>query len=730
MKRGLTLLALAAAALALGAGSVRGAGETITVEDSTPWQTLDPQADPGFSNTLPIHFVTCEGLYAYPDAEGSAGMQAQPDVAAGPPTVSTDGLTYTFTVRSGLLFSNDTPVTAQSFVDAIHRLQNPSVVGQSGNDALASDIASATANGDQLTIGLSHTPTTSLLDRLAQFQFCPVPPGTPLDAVQPDTMPTDGPYYVADNSGGAWTISQNPNYEGSRIRNLGTIVWRYGIAQATAVADTLAGTADYAPDLTPNQTLDDGYGAASPAAAAGHQQYYLNSAPIVGVVVFNTRAGHPLADETTRREVACAIAADRTNYASQVGGLGAIPVDHFILPGFPGSADTDPCAGVGDPPSGLVLSGLFRKSGSQGPTAAGLLQSELGLKGVTLNSTFTGSFFGVVNSPPWSWDVTVVGFGPSNTDPGAYLTSLFGTGGDQNFGGFSDGTIDSDLAAAEAMPLGSARDDAFANVDAEIAAAAPMTAEYAFPRADLFSARIGCQVYQPLFGMNLNLLCVRVADTSVPAGGTVSTGTDATTDAPLQTGVTTPTGGSVSIQQGVTTTPTSGYSLLSQQLVITAPPATAADPLVLTFTLDASVLDGADPSTVDVFRDGAVIPDCTGSGASPDPCVSSRTPVSGGDVQIVVLTSHASTWNFALLGPAQYAAALAARIGALGLPKGTTDSLLAKVRAYEKAKGKAACGDLNALANEIRAQAKKQIPAATANELLADVAQLRSLSHC
>jgi ABC-type oligopeptide transport system substrate-binding subunit len=734
MKRGGVLLALAAAAIVLGlsASPGHGAGETITVEDSTPQKSLDPQTDPGFLNTLPIHFVTCEGLYAYPDRSGAAGMVAQPDVSAGPPTVN--GLTYTFTVRSGFQFSNGDTVTAQSFVDAITRLRGP--VGQAnGNNTLVADIASATANGSQLTIVLSGTPTSSLLDRLAQYQFCPVPPGTPPDTVQPDTMPTDGPYYVADASGGAWTITQNPHYGGSRIRNLGTIVWHYGVDQfhpGTAANDALSGATDYAPNVPLDSTSNTTYGATSPAAAGGHQQYFLNNSPIVGMVVFNTRSGRPLADETTRREVACAIAADRTNYASQVGGLGAVPVDDFILPGFPGSGPASPCTGVGPPPSGLVLSGLFRHTGPQGPTAAGLLQSELG-QGVTLNQLqYSDPFFDELSNPA-SWDVAVFGVGPSNTDPGAFLASLFGTNGDQNVGGFSDNTIDTDVATAEAMPLGPDRDAAFANVDAEIAAAAPAVAEYAFPRADAFSPRIGCQVYQPIYGMNLNLLCVRVADTSVAPGGSVITGTEASPAAPLQTGVTTPTGGSVSIQQGVTTATTSGYTLLSQQLVISAPPTNdPTNPLRLTFSLDASVLNGADPSTVDVFRDGAVIPACDDQSgtASPDPCVLSRTVLSGGDVQITVLSSHASTWNFALLPASAYAAAVIDRVGHLGLANGTAQSLLAKLNAFRSDAHATACSDLTSLASAIRAQAGKKIPTAAANELLADVAQLRTLSHC
>jgi ABC-type oligopeptide transport system substrate-binding subunit len=699
MKRGGVLLALATAALMLGIGVSpgRGAGETITVEDSTPQKSLDPQADPGFLNTLPIHFVTCEGLYAYPDAPGAAGMVAQPDVAAGAPNVA--GLTYTFVVRSGFQFSNGEPVTAQSFVNAIARLQGPVGIA-SGNNARAADIASATASGDQLTIVLSDTPTSSLVDRLAQYQFCPVASDAPPTTTGPDTMATDGPHYIAAASGGAWTITQNPHYGGSRIRNLGTIVWKFGMPNA---ANDVAGdNADYAPNVALDTTLNSAYGADSPAAIQGHQQYFLNSAPLVGLIVFNTGAGHPLADETTRQEVACAIAADRANYTSQVGGLGAVPVNDFVLPGFPGSGPADPCAGVGAPPPGLALNGLFRGVNSPGGSrAAGLIQGDL--PNDTVTPTFSTNIFSDIGNTS-GWDLALVNIGPDNTDPGAFLASLFGTTGSENFGGFANVTIDADIRAAEAMSLGPDRDAAFASVDAEIAAAAPAVAEYAVPRANLFSSRIGCQVYQPIYGMNLN--------------------------APLQTTVTTPTGGSVSIQQGVTTATTSGYTLLAQQLVISAPPASdAAHPLVLTFTLDNSL--GADPSTLHVFHDGAVVPPCDDQSgtALPATCALPATLV-GDDVQITVLTTTASTWNFALLTSSGYTAATTARIGQLGLDHGTAQSLLAKLNAFRSDGGTTACGDLTALANAIRAQAGKKIPSASAKELLADVAELRALSHC
>jgi titin len=134
-------------------------------------------------------------------------------------------------------------------------------------------------------------------------------------------------------------------------------------------------------------------------------------------------------------------------------------------------------------------------------------------------------------------------------------------------------------------------------------------------------------------------------------------GTGASATAPVQTAVTVPTGasGKVSIFASTPTeTPPTGYTLLGQRVKIETPTATAADPLVLAFTLDQSLLmaAGVDAQTVQVFRtsdlDGTVhVPGCTGAGAAPDPCVASRTATFGGDAVISIRTSHASLWNFA-----------------------------------------------------------------------------------
>ena len=147
------------------------------------------------------------------------------------------------------------------------------------------------------------------------------------------------------------------------------------------------------------------------------------------------------------------------------------------------------------------------------------------------------------------------------------------------------------------------------------------------------------------------------------AGGTVTTDTGGTgptaTDA-VETSVGVPAtagGGSVTIAETAITVPApTGFQLLGQQVEITSDAATtAANPLVIVFTLDESIVSGQTPASIQIFRTenggpATLVPNCTGAPgtASPDPCVSSRAYVNVTDIQITVLTSSASLWNMAV----------------------------------------------------------------------------------
>ncbi len=153
--------------------------------------------------------------------------------------------------------------------------------------------------------------------------------------------------------------------------------------------------------------------------------------------------------------------------------------------------------------------------------------------------------------------------------------------------------------------------------------------------------------------------CESVSDPDVPRGGKVTTdsengGDGASGSDQVETSVQVPAEGAVSIVEKLVIQPEpTGFHLIGQQVNISAPGGTAQQPIVITFWLDSSLLTGISPSSVQVFKAGALVPNCTGpSGkALPDPCVVKRNVLTGaqaGDLQITVLTSDASPWNFGI----------------------------------------------------------------------------------
>jgi putative cell wall-binding protein len=135
---------------------------------------------------------------------------------------------------------------------------------------------------------------------------------------------------------------------------------------------------------------------------------------------------------------------------------------------------------------------------------------------------------------------------------------------------------------------------------------------------------------------------------TVPAGGSASSDPAGTTPGasnPLIVGVSSPTAGTVTIDKTPPNTSVAHYTVLGVGATITAPPATTADPLTLTFQVfDKQLPAGSGPADLTVFRDGVAVGACTGPGATPDPCVASAT-TSGGVTTIVIRSSHASTWD-------------------------------------------------------------------------------------
>src|SRR5262249_17180910 len=106
--------------------------------------------------------------------------------------------------RSGLRFSDGSPLRAANFARALGRVLNPAM--RSPGAEFFADVKSVTAHGLRLRIELSK-PSGDLLTRLALPFACPVPLGFPID-------PAGG---VAD--GGFWDVLRSPPRSGQQSRH-------------------------------------------------------------------------------------------------------------------------------------------------------------------------------------------------------------------------------------------------------------------------------------------------------------------------------------------------------------------------------------------------------------------------------------------------------------------------------------------------------------------------------
>jgi YVTN family beta-propeller protein len=485
--------------------------------------------------------ATCAKLYNYPDASGAAASRIIPEVAAGMPAVSRDGLAYTFTIRRGFRFSppSTASVTARTFRRVIERAFSPrwrasaidpsdvpDIAGlsayQSGH---ARHISGVSASGDRLVIRLRH-PDAALPQRLALPFFCAVPDNAPVR--ENDALPMAGPYYVSSYSPGKQIVlGRNPNYRGHRPARLHTIDITIGSPPATSIARVIAGTEDYyaAPAQSPNAMspteearLQAHYGAARGLA---HQRFFENPSTIVQYLVFNT--ARPLfANARLRRAVNFAI--DRNALVAEQGALGAErPTDQYLAPGLPGFRATSIYPLGGDVARARRLAGRHHRHATlitpnypPFPQRAQIVQSNLAKIGIDVHIeqlSFT-QMFNRERHADANWDLATVGWTPDFPDPANVLNPLLRTATRpseevSNYPHFDDPVYNRRLDAAARL-TGPTRYTTYAKLDTDlISKAAPMAAVGVWLDRALFSARIGCQIYQPIYGIDLAALCIK-----------------------------------------------------------------------------------------------------------------------------------------------------------------------------------------------------------------------------
>ncbi len=537
--------------------SVGGSPQQITVAGGRAWVTVDEQTiqtggalaststatvetpqdfgpfDPAVAGNFQVLYATCAMLLNYPDKPGAEGSRLVPEVAQSLPTRSADGRTYTFTIRRGFRFSPPSGelVTSQTFKYSIERTLNPKmkspvsaefrdIVGASAYMAgRAAHISGIVASGDTLAVRLT-APAPSFLARTAEPAFCAVPTNTPIK-LGLRVIPSAGPYRITSYTPGQGVVlTRNPNYHGNRPRRLARIEVSFGASAQRAIAQVDAGTADYAEagfNRAQAAALNARYGPGSPAAKAQHQQFFVNSYPQLDFFVLNSH--RPLfADVRLRRAVSYAI--DRAALAR----LGDFfqpapdqPIDHYLPPGMPGYRDVHIYPLTPDVAKASELARghrgatviLYTCDVFPCPEQAQIVKNNLAAIDlrVEVRKLPEEKLFATLGTPGAQFDLAWNGWIPDYLDPGAMLDVLL-----------EQGTVEPTLVdpawrarlAAASRLTGAERYLTYARLDADLArAAAPLVAFGTLPGLDFFSARMGCQVFLPLSGIDLGALCIR-----------------------------------------------------------------------------------------------------------------------------------------------------------------------------------------------------------------------------
>ena len=180
--------------------------------------------DPGLSYTVEgwqIMWNVYLPLLGYKHVNGPDGATIVPYLAQDLPKVSSDGKTYTLTLRKGLKYSNGTPVKASDFKATIERdfqVDSPGVGffgGIVGADQYAktkkgsiSGIVTNDSTG-QITIHLT-APQGDFQNILATTFAAPVPANTPAKDQSTTPAPSTGPYMIQ---------SYKPNKQAIVVRN-------------------------------------------------------------------------------------------------------------------------------------------------------------------------------------------------------------------------------------------------------------------------------------------------------------------------------------------------------------------------------------------------------------------------------------------------------------------------------------------------------------------------------
>ena len=333
----------AAAALTLATGSLpvtlaEEAQIDLSVEQTLSIMTIGELAtlDSALYNDTPSSDMIgqiFEGLYRV-----STGTEVELGQAENV-EVSEDGLTYTFTLRDGLVWSNGEPVTAEDYVFTYQRLVDPNGQNTTSSVEIFKNAASI-RNGEMeldelgvkalddktLEITLEY-PAPYLPKLLTGSRFMPVSKNIVEEkgdayGTSAENIVTNGPFTLTGWTGTEleWTLNKNENYWDAENVHLTDVL--VSVVKETGTGADLydAGEIDYA-------ILSDAF----VGQYEGAEDFNTVPRATLGYIMFNDTK-KPTNNAALRRAVSQAF--DKELYAESVIQDGSTPANGFVPTGF------------------------------------------------------------------------------------------------------------------------------------------------------------------------------------------------------------------------------------------------------------------------------------------------------------------------------------------------------------------------------------------------------------
>ena len=499
-------------------GVTKGGTLRLNVSN-TDYEYLDPALAYDSIGWATIYAVNMQ-LLNYPDKPAAAGgNQLVPEAATAFPIVSKDGKTYTFTVKSGLKFSDGSPITAAAFQRAIFRVCHPdqgspavAFANNFGNctefnEKKASSLTGITAKGQKLTVKLDQADPT-FISQLSMPFFAAVKPNMAIDPKGANVYPSGGPYkIVSRDPGRGLVLERNSFYKGNRPANPDRIVITTNTDSNQSLLQVKNGEVNH--DLGGVPSVQNG--PLSEEFGVNKSRYFVNPLVGTGYIAMNT-AVQPFSNVKARQAANWAV--DRPALLRTRGKFGGKRTDQILPPALPGfkQADLYPLKGANPTKAKSIFGGggdidFLHTTSAAAVNYAQIAKYNLEQAGfkVTLKPQPFGVAIKTMGTKGTDIDMFVIGWIADYFDPFDFINVLMDGNNIQdannnNYSYFNDPKYNAAMKSAAKL-TGDARFKAYGALDVDISKnAAPWVSVFNFTSRDFISAKTENYIYQPVYG--------------------------------------------------------------------------------------------------------------------------------------------------------------------------------------------------------------------------------------